>query len=586
MVRESTHERNEKEPTLAAPAIELLLDPEKAPGAWPEEVARNKEFIAQIENRRKFNHDLDAVIAALPRPDMSLEDAIARERITEEQAAELYTSLNRLIADPDYTRLILYLPFEFLPDARWQPASPDLADAITGFKSEYIKAWDALLDVQDVRANFVDGNVLEVQSRTQDLPRVVKAAHLIPKLVQLGILSIDDVIGRIQASTDFTYRQSMADALAVLADMGFIEHADQTEHPTETEEPDNITDKRKQWLKKRDELKDMEIAGDSIAHAIANDAPIPETTDRQILINGIRKAIESADEAQRTIIYTRYEALLQSWWQQNTNTEVHDELAKTFCHFHGLGLIDDTSLAALDIVIPELAGPFSKNITEMKEEIIKLKSIVAAIETDPELSRYLYPVTLLFGSRLKGYGKPDADIDIAVMVRPDVAPEEQGRLHASLEQVLARANISGRPVEFWLQETINGLAVRDFEATDAARAGSSWTHILFGAVWEGDPVAMQELRAKLLVPYFYDSKKLLYGRPARKLYLEELERDTLQYRLMHNGYERYFSAVGGINTPHSDRIDSRSMFWDSGYRQIATKLFGNQVFLPKLSPKM
>jgi hypothetical protein len=64
-----------------------------------------------------------------------------------------------------------------------------------------------------------------------------------------------------------------------------------------------------------------------------------------------------------------------------------------------------------------------------------------------------------------------------------------------------------------------------------------------------------------------------------------MERDTLQYRLMHKGYERFFPAYGGMKTPHGDRIDGESIFWDSGYRDAAIKLFANRVFLPKISSR-
>jgi len=41
---------------------------------------------------------------------------------------------------------------------------------------------------------------------------------------------------------------------------------------------------------------------------------------------------------------------------------------------------------------------------------------------------------------------------------------------------------------------------------------------------------------------------------------------------------RVCDSQGGIETKNSLDIDSKSSFWDSGYRQLATKLFVSKVF--------
>jgi hypothetical protein len=87
----------------------------------------------------------------------------------------------------------------------------------------------------------------------------------------------------------------------------------------------------------------------------------------------------------------------------------------------------------------------------------------------------------------------------------------------------------------------------------------------------------------VLVGYMFETDEQIRGHSARSAYLEEIERDMLQYRLMHKGYERHYPPYGGINTPHADLIDGKSTFWDSGYRQTAIRLFASQVFLPKIS---
>lgn len=239
-------------------------------------------------------------------------------------------------------------------------------------------------------------------------------------------------------------------------------------------------------------------------------------------------------------------------------------------------------LTSLGITLPALAGPFSENLKPMKEELSRLENILNLIKTNPGLSKYLYPVILIFGSRLKGYGSKDADLDLSVLVKPGTPSSDLDQIQALIKKTFSQEKTIGEIIEFWLEKDGDNLQVRDFETFNALLGESYWTHVLFGAIWEGDPKTIRELREKLLVPYLSETKKIIHGRNARGLYLEELERDTLQYRLMHRGYEQFFPRRGGLNAPHGDQVDGESMFWDSGYRQTATKLFVSRVFLPKV----
>ncbi|MFA5069803.1 MAG: nucleotidyltransferase domain-containing protein [Patescibacteria group bacterium] len=634
------HERAETAP-FTPPVVELFLDPSRAGEVWPEHIAENEAFKVQIETRRELNERLETIFSHLPRPDISLQEAIKQGEITESQVADLFASLNPLLEDKDYRRIALYLPFEFFPE-KGKPYSETLQPAADQFQKAYMSAWKSLLHTHDVRANFVDGDVLETESRVTDLPRVVKAAHLIPKLVKHGFLKTGDAIKLMETSDDEMLEGSIADTLPVLADMGFIGEAelkrmkasdeasarDMAEHiieeknrpekkeaegvetpeiklsslqgrlrdefdDIEAEQYDHVTEKRANWLRQEKKRKAIESAGDAIQSAIAGRTVSSETvaqfvsaeanaTSQQALVNGLRKTIESAPPEEANNIYKQYQDTLLSLWKNET-PELQAELAKTFCRLNKLGVVEDEQLAALGLKIPELAGPFSKNLETMKEEMHEVRDIAVAIESDPELSKKIYPVVSVFGSRLKGYGDKNADIDVGVFVRPETSISERETLTASIKQLFTHEKIQGKVVEFWLEETKDGLAVRDFGKPDVTLGESYWTHVLFGAASEGNKSAIRELREKLLVPYMNDQKKAIHGREARGLYLEEMERDTLQYRLMHKGYEQFNPSFGGIKTPHADLIDGQSAFWDSGYRQTATKLFASRVFIPKIS---
>lgn len=209
--------------SLNPPVVESFLDPARAVEVWPEDIATNKIFLEQIEMRKELNEHLDDILKCLPQPDLSLQAAVVQGYITEQQVAELYESFSKLLKDgPDYSRFILYCPFEFLPNTTWNPATEELQQSADKYRGAYMKAWESLLSVYDVRANFVDGDVLEEESRDSDVPRVVKAAHLIPKLVENGLMEFKEVIALMEKSDDQILKNSIADTLPVLADLGFI----------------------------------------------------------------------------------------------------------------------------------------------------------------------------------------------------------------------------------------------------------------------------------------------------------------------------------------------------------------------------
>lgn len=625
------------------PAVESFFDITHATKVWPEEIITNKTFLKQIEKRKDLIQSINDVFNCLPRPDMSLKTAISQKHITEEQITKLYVTLSDLLeSDPDYKRIILYIPFELLPNKKWLPFEGKTQQASYRFNEAYLRAWKELFLVQDVRANFVDGDVLEVEKRDGDLPRVVKAAHLIPKLVESGLLDFAYVLDLLKESTNQTLRNSIADTLPVLADLGFITEKEialmkksndrlivnmahiivsnietnkkQTKTTTksidlpsvqealyekfsqvETEEYDDITEKRKEWLKQKKKQKTIALLGADIGTAIIEKRLTDETlnsflthgansSSQQALIEGIREAIESIesiDHDRARELYEKYKETLLTLWESN-NSEIRESLSKNFRRLHYLNIVDDRKLAELNIAIPTLTGPFSENLKAMTKEMSDIQNIAVTIESVPGLAKLLYPVVLVYGSCLKGYSAQTADIDLGVFVKPGISLDDRVKLQELLQKTFTHERIKDKIVEFWLEEKDGWLNVRDFESPDVSLGESHWTHILFGAAWKGNRNVIKELHKKLLVPYMNDADQEIQEHNARSLYLEEMERDALQYRLMHKGYEKFFPPYGGVHTPHADEIDGDSTFWDSGYRQLATRLFVSRVFLPKI----
>ena len=126
--------------------VESFFDSVLAADIWPKSISQNEIFMYQLKLRKELKECLDGVFDSLPRPDIPLETAIAEGYITEEQVTKLYTALSDLLADDrDYKRLILYLPFELLPNKIRHHYEKKLQQALERFGKIYIDAWKNLL---------------------------------------------------------------------------------------------------------------------------------------------------------------------------------------------------------------------------------------------------------------------------------------------------------------------------------------------------------------------------------------------------------------------------------------------------------
>jgi len=458
--------------------------------------------------------------------------------------------------------------------------------------------------------------------------------------VENNLLKTKHVITLLERSEDTILRDSLADALSVLADLGLITEAEldlmresddslvsamarlitsdrQTTMPKmetslqtitldvvqktladkfakiELIDDGEITKVRKRWLQHKRQQEAIEMLAKEIAKAIISNqfcattaadflSEEADVASEQALIEGIRLAIETtAGTPKARGLYKQYQKILLAirdyghWLSQET-------LTKAFRRFHSLGIISGEQLTTLGISQPQLAGPFSANLQLIATEIAEIKAAVTKIIANPELAQYIYPVLLISGSRLKGYGDIKADIDLAVLVRPETFLDDRLRMRELLQTILPIEKTRSEIIEFWLEEAAGQLKIVDLPVTDDCIGESYWTHILFGGAWIGEVEAIRELQKKVLTLYLYSADQSVYGYPAHELFLSKLERDTLQYRLMHKGYERFNPPYGGLQTRHSDQLDGESKFWDSGYRQLATRLFANRVFLPQL----
>lgn len=184
---------------------------------WPQVLRENEELIRLVTERRQLVAALTRLYRRVPRADMEIAYALAQGLVDEDLVARVYEALATLLSrGAEHARIVLYLPFELLPSPVFVPKSTRLQHATGRLVSEYRKSWNWLLQAHDVRANFVDGDVLEPELLVGDYPRVVKAAHLIPKLVDRGILCIREVGLLASTTSDVLLRENIAEAMLVV----------------------------------------------------------------------------------------------------------------------------------------------------------------------------------------------------------------------------------------------------------------------------------------------------------------------------------------------------------------------------------
>ena len=572
------------------PVNEALRDPWQAAQIWPLEYGAGGSLAEQVGQHAVGAECVTEVIDRLSDPTMTVQAALETGSITEEQAGRFYDTLSETLADEDHKRLALYLPLEYIPEASWAPEDSFLWQSVEKFKATYLSAWHSLLNVQDVRANFVDGDVLEEEHRASDLARVVKAAHLVPLLIERGLLSEADAAELHEAAGNSTLKQNLAEGLAAYwgdpSEKRYAAVPNASGHI-----PFAITERRRAWLEQQSHENHIQNASYDAALAILDGKLPPELVDEalsnkaddqagHILVEAAYKAVSSAGDSDRAALYDRVEGLLEALWESDDPALV-SRLTSVYRRFYHMGLIDDSLIAERDISLPNLEGPWSENLPLLYEATDDLKRVASEVESDPELNELVYPIFLVGGSRVKGYGESDSDIDIGVLVRPGVPEEERSRIRRLLESTIG-PDRNYEVTEFWLDQAEDGqLRVHDFDTPDRHTGDSYSTHVLFGAAWVGDEETISNLQRSLPGPYFNGSDDP-DSQSVRRLYLEKLEQDALQYRLMHKGYARHYPLVKRPEWTNHQAVDGDSVFWDSGYRQIATKLFINTVFLPKL----
>lgn len=613
----------EAEPSFVVtpPPIDALLKVDGRDSYLPYEIIENEERVKQAQLRLQILDIMQSVPTAT--------DTEAQPGTLPD---ELYTSLTELLnSDNQNNRIVLYLPFEWIPNIN----QPDNVSENNQLQTEafiyaYKSAWLSLLSSSEFRADYADGDIPEPEFRNEKLPKVVKAAHLIPELLERGVLTMDEVITLFEEADNATLQNSLADGLYVARERNLItddqltkmkssqttfvsntarlieiEVKQLTETPAEkTGLPSIISTYEGELAEIQKEIKNTPMAEARRAWLMSAEfektiekyaSQITEQTDVDALLNsnglnyvtlGIRSIeylLRNANNDETHEALTKgYEAVLQNYLTHETQS-VRDAAKKTLHHLYSLGLIKDESLSSQGLELPQLNASSETVLSGMGSEIQQFTEATNRMRNNEVLSEHVYPAIVFLGSRMKGYASESADFDVAVFVKPGVAEDNRQMIQAELATAFSGTPAEGGAMEFWLEEKSDGeYTVKNYEVLDEKRGDNTLVHPILGA-WCGDNKAIAELQSKLIPQYLFSKDRTIMNVDARSIWLNEIEHTTLKYRLMHKGYSRFSASQLGAPTPHSNLIDGSSAFYDPGYRRLATELFLKKVFLPQLS---
>lgn len=588
---------------------------------WPSEFMRSEKLRLLTGQRLQLCENLDYLLSLLAWPGLSLSRVISNPNCDVERIINLYDGLSDFIKESEVNRrLVLYLPFEIIPE-RGIGGLDLFKKAVVKFQSTYFDAWLLLLFKSEFRANFSDGDIWEPELGYGESEMICKATHFIPMLLQKRLISFEQVIRLLNEASSPKIKSGVSEALMAANELGIITYlpAEFQNQPEPdfmvvgdqknlallmTEAMQQCTDDKENVSKRWSQIFPSRIIWEEEANrqqiikkyaTIISNSIISNSLSIEIFAKHIKTSLNpyfillSIASLQKMVeklhSYKQPRAVLiandfKSWLvmtEQIDSVEIKKAIESTVQRWFNADIVDVAYLSSFGFAPVDFNSRFSGENVCSPLEVQELSNSISLIQESSELSAYFYPLVLIYGSRVKGYGSKYADIDLAVFVRPEVDYDSQGELISSLlKTVFKQEKIEGKVLQFWLTGDNNHLSVRDnLDGNHRFIAKNFYAHVLFDGAWFGQVDAIKELHAKLLTPYFFHQEAEFIT-----TCLRELERYNLQYRLLHKGYANFFPKRGGLATKF---IDGQSTFYDSGYRHLASKIFIQKIFLPKLS---
>lgn len=236
---------------------ELFLDPTKFGDYFSPEIA-TPDIMFQIQEHAKDVTVVNEVLDIVENNNDNIFELINSEQIDRNTAIHFFDSISKQLEDENGKRLLLYLPLEIFSDSDLSSNYPEVDESANKLKKTATAAWFALLKQADIRANYVDGDVVEADRRKEDPERIVKAVHLAPTLVVRGLLTKEEVLSEADRTKNYPIlAQSFAGALDIMLDLGIITDEERNtvdveyQTPQRSEDNDNISEARALWLANR-----------------------------------------------------------------------------------------------------------------------------------------------------------------------------------------------------------------------------------------------------------------------------------------------------------------------------------------------
>lgn len=213
--------------TIQAPiGLDLFLAGIPGQSHLADLILKDPTLLEQASERRDLAHQLRTIYERVSDVHIPYQEAIEKGIVSREDMSNLLNSLSNFIdKDRNNGRIILYLPFELLPNIlhRTDAGEHGLLDAEHRFARTYRKAWIGMLGESDLRASFVDGDIPESGFGHPD--RVRKAGHLVPELLARGIVTQRDVTKILEVSDEPELLQSVTEGVVAALDRRLIDDA-------------------------------------------------------------------------------------------------------------------------------------------------------------------------------------------------------------------------------------------------------------------------------------------------------------------------------------------------------------------------
>jgi len=583
-------------------------------GTLSQEVISNQEFQKGAAERREMYENLASIFKKIGNPEKDISTALKEGLVSIDETKDVYSKLSQFLeADENNARLILYLPFSLFPlRVGRKDTLGELSEVQEDFYKTVKSAWLKLLDESDVRASFVDGDVLEPEMG--EPIRIRKAGHLIPFLIPAGVVSEDEIKKLIESADtdgDVELSDSLNDGLSAWedkkADTKRVENHDYDDILNSLSEELDTIDKQltgdsdyvkrvsvKRVIWERNERRGMAIR--STARELAflvgageidlnhlKKSGLPETEQRTLTMNTMLIAIEhnwiGRREVDRSKVF-KLERLCKDW-EQTTDSELLDEIDCVFAHLKRLGLLDSEVDKQYFVSAPDLTLPMPVEgkilVVEAYQALLEAVNIIKA---DPELRTVICPFFIGIGSRVKGIAGKKSDKDATLFWRPGATLEDREKVLGVLKEKCPRLTEIDAMPEVWLDEVGGKISFKKEVETRPNSVSPQQIHFIFGGVWMGDEVEIRRVTGDLANSYLDLSRFGVDKGRARQHLLRRLEMDTLMYRLMHKGFKRTYPQRN--DKKQMSQIDYGSDFYEPEYRQIASLLFLSRVFLPDL----